>query len=147
MCLICMFLLPRQWWNKVVCVSATLLDIAACWFYGQVQWHWGWYNRVRCCNRDFTDLLKVGCMRRRRLGRTGADVALFGCQWRVYQIMLWVVMRTIVNSFSSVKIKCNFILHVRTCPVAAANVQDDLLLKKTTFWLSQGKVATFYRWG
>jgi len=63
-----------------------------------------------------------------------------GAVWLLHQIILWVLSTVTVNSFSLVKNHT-----VKTCPVEAVNVQDNLLLYKVTF-IFQCTVATFYRW-
>ena len=49
-----------------------------------------------------------------------------------------------VNNFSSVKEWIPFCA-LRTCPVAAENAHDKLLLKNDFLNFFQGTVATFYR--
>jgi len=59
----------------------------------------------------------------------GTDDVPLGCHWLIYQIMLWVLWSATINNFSSVK-KNNFTFwEPGTCPAAAENAPDDLLLK------------------
>jgi len=60
----------------------------------------------------------------------GSDIVQFGCSWYTYQIILCILSRATINKFSLTK-QLNQFYALKTCPVAAVNARDDLLLKMT----------------